>query len=94
FRDRVDEQLHILRLRFGDAPGTLTRLALRSCLQRGDQCVVVAGFSTAEQVEENFSCLGDPLTELELGIVDDVYAALRAHVREAASHMPVKELQP
>ena len=50
--------------------------------------------ATGEQVEENFNCLGDPLTELELGIVDDVYAGLRTQVREAASRQPVKELQP
>ncbi|MER5372606.1 aldo/keto reductase [Streptomyces sp. NPDC002553] len=93
-RERVDEQLDVLRRHFGEAPGTLARLALRSCLQRGDQCVVVAGFSTAEQVEENFSCLGDPLTELELGIIDDVYAGLQTQVREAASRLPVMELQP
>ncbi|MFF7098411.1 aldo/keto reductase [Streptomyces rubradiris] len=92
-RDRLDEQLRVLRHHFGDAPGTLSRVALRSFLQRGDQCVVVAGFSTAEQVDENFSCLGDPLTELELGIIDDVYAGLRAQVRDAALCMPVKELQ-
>ncbi len=92
-RDRVDEQLHVLRQHFGDAPGTLTRLALRSCLQRGDQCVVVVGFSSAEQVEENYSCLGEPLTAADLGVVDDVYADLRAHVQEAATHAPVKELQ-
>jgi aryl-alcohol dehydrogenase-like predicted oxidoreductase len=93
-RERVDEQLHALRSHFGDAPGTLTRLALRSCLQRGDQCVVVVGFSTEEQVAENYSCLGDPLTAVELGIVDDVYAGLRAQVQEAATRSPVKELQP
>ncbi|WP_328973444.1 aldo/keto reductase [Streptomyces sp. NBC_00239] len=92
-RDRVDEQLHALRRHFGDAPGTLTRLALRSCLQRGDQCVVVVGFSNAGQVEENYSCLGDPLTTAELGVVDDVYAGLRAQVQEAATHAPVKALQ-
>ncbi|KUN17586.1 aldo/keto reductase [Streptomyces corchorusii] len=90
----ADEQLHVLRRHFGDAPGTLARLALRSCLQRGDQCVVVAGFSTAEQVEENFSCLGGPLTEHELAIVDDVYASLRAQAREAAARLPIRELQP
>ncbi|WP_405749341.1 aldo/keto reductase [Streptomyces sp. NBC_01411] len=93
-RNRVDEQLRVLRRHFGDAPGTLARLALRSSLQRGDQCVVVAGFSTAGQVEENFSCLGDPLTELELGVVDDVYTGLRAQVQEATGHSPVRELQP
>ncbi len=93
-RGRADEQLRVLRSHFGDAPGALGRLALRSSLQRSDQCVVLAGFSTAEQVEENFSCLGDPLTELELGIVDDVYAGLRTQVSEAALRSPVKELQP
>ncbi|MFD8258668.1 aldo/keto reductase [Streptomyces griseoluteus] len=93
-RERVDEQLQVLSRHFGEAPGTLARLALRSCLQRGDQCVVVAGFSTAEQVEENFSCLGDPLTEQELDIIDDVYASLQTQVREAASRLPVQELQP
>ncbi|MFI6528205.1 aldo/keto reductase [Streptomyces uncialis] len=93
-RDRVDEQLHDLHRHFGDAPGTLTRLALRSCLQRGDQCVVVVGFSTAEQVEQNYSCLGDPLTATELRIVDDVYAGLRAQVQETAPREPVRELQP
>ncbi|MGW6145560.1 aldo/keto reductase, partial [Streptomyces sp. NPDC055140] len=93
-KERVDEQLHILRGHFGDTPGTLTRLALRSSLQRGDQCVVVVGFSTEEQVEQNYSCLGDPLTAPELGIVDNVYAALRAQVQEAASLSPVKALQP
>ncbi|WP_371793004.1 aldo/keto reductase [Streptomyces sp. NBC_01471] len=93
-RDRVDEQLRSLRSHFGDTPGTLARVALRSSLQRGDHCVVVAGFSTAGQVEENFSCLGEPLTELELGVVDDVYAGLRAHVRAATAHSPVRELQP
>lgn len=92
-RGQIDEQLQVLRRHFGDRPGTLARLALRSSLQRGDQCVVVAGFSTAEQVEENFSCLGDPLTEPELGIVDDVYAGLRAQVQEAGVRRPVKQLQ-
>lgn len=90
----VDEGLHVLRSHFGEGPGTLTRLALRSCLQRGDQCVVVVGFSNEEQVEENYSCLGDPLTPPELAIVDDVYADLRGHLQEVATRSPVKQLQP
>ncbi|EGE39556.1 aldo/keto reductase [Streptomyces sp. SID4928] len=92
-RAQLAEQLHYLRHHFGDRPGTLARLALRSSLQRSDQCVVVAGFSTAAQVEENFSCLGKPLTETELRIVDDVYAGLRAQVQEAGARRPVKQLQ-
>ncbi|WP_331736093.1 aldo/keto reductase (plasmid) [Streptomyces xanthophaeus] len=89
----LDQSLQVLSNTFGHAPGTLTRLALRSALQRGDQCVVVVGFTDEDQVEENFSCLGPPLTPMELRIVDDVYAGLRTHLHQTALGPPVKELQ-
>ncbi|TGB15527.1 aldo/keto reductase [Streptomyces sp. MZ04] len=92
--ERADERLHALRSHFGDGPGTLTRLALRSSLQRGDHCVVVVGCSNRDQVEENYGCLGAPLTALELEMVDDAYGDLRAHLQDAATRSPVKELQP
>ncbi|MEV7465351.1 aldo/keto reductase [Streptomyces kronopolitis] len=79
---RISEGLQALRDNFGSAPGTLTRLALRSCLQRGDNCVVVVGFSNEEQVEENYSCLGPALTEQELGLVDEIYVHLRGGLQE------------
>lgn len=85
---RVSEGLKDLRYHFGDAPGTLTRLALRSCIQRGENCVVVVGFSSKEQVEENYSCLGPALTEQELGIVDEVYASIRTGFQEGLCTMP------
>ncbi|MFB7600816.1 aldo/keto reductase [Streptomyces sp. NPDC056160] len=74
---RIAEGLQRLRNTFDSAPGTLTRLALRSCLQRGDNCVVVMGFSNGEQVEENYTCLGPALTEHELAVVDEIYEHLR-----------------
>ncbi|MEU2516594.1 aldo/keto reductase [Streptomyces syringium] len=70
--------LEILQHRFGDAPGSLTRLALRSCLQQADHCVVVCGFTSAQQVVENYRCLGAPLTPSELAAVAGVYAQIRA----------------
>ncbi|MEU6346504.1 aldo/keto reductase [Streptomyces sp. NPDC046977] len=91
--EQINEGLQILRDRFGDGPGSLTRLALRSALQRGDQCVVVAGFSDRAQVEENYSCLGNPLTPLELRIIDEVYAGLRSHLQQATTCSPIRELQ-
>ncbi|MEU5958193.1 aldo/keto reductase [Streptomyces sp. NPDC047525] len=92
FTEGVEEALGALRRHFGEAPGTLTRVALRSSLQRGNQCVVVVGFSNEEQVEENYSCLGGPLTEHELGIVDDIYAQLRSCLQKAAARTSVQEL--
>ncbi|MFE5597088.1 aldo/keto reductase [Streptomyces sp. NPDC056549] len=83
--ERASEGLQALHAAFGHAPGTLARLALRSALQRGDQCVVVIGFENAEQIDENYSYLGAPLTPAELGLINDVYASLRAHFHETAS---------
>jgi aryl-alcohol dehydrogenase-like predicted oxidoreductase len=79
---QVSEGLHTLHDHFGDAPGTLARLALRSSLQRGDNCVVVMGFSSEKEVEEGFGSLGPKLTEQELGVVDEVYSRLRAGLRD------------
>ncbi|MGW4735188.1 aldo/keto reductase [Streptomyces shenzhenensis] len=89
---RISEGLQTLRDNFGDAPGTLARLALRSCLQRGDNCVVVVGFSSQDQVEENYSCLGPALTEQELGVVDEIYAHLRAGLQEDSVQRVVEEV--
>ncbi|RLU82477.1 aldo/keto reductase [Streptomyces griseocarneus] len=72
-----------LRDRFGDAPGTLSRLALRVCLQRADHAVVVFGFRSEEQVEENYTCLGSPLTGDELAAAEAIYARIRAGLRDA-----------
>lgn len=89
--NRIAEGLQTLRNHFGDAPGTLTRLALRSCLQRGDNCVVVVGFSTEEQVEENYSCLGTALTTQELDVVDGIYAHFRAGLQEDSPRRLIEE---
>jgi len=88
--ERIASGLQVLRERFGDAPGTLTRLALRSCLQRADNCVVVVGFTGEHQVEENFSCLGAELDDTELALVDEVYAGIRAGIEHAPEYLPIQ----
>ncbi|WPW26330.1 aldo/keto reductase [Streptomyces atratus] len=90
---QVDEGLQGLRGHSGDAPGALTQLALRSSLQRGEQCVVVVGFDNEQQVEESYRCLGLPLTPEELGAVDDAYADFRTRLHEKVTRSPTKELQ-
>ncbi|MEU0689834.1 aldo/keto reductase [Streptomyces uncialis] len=89
----VENGLRALRRHFGTAEGTLARVALRSALQRGDHCVVVAGFGSAEQVAENYGCLGAPLTDEELAVVDEVYAGLRAGLQKLFEGRPVQAVR-
>ncbi|MGW4101732.1 aldo/keto reductase [Streptomyces sp. NPDC004976] len=80
---RVTAGLQTLRAHFGNEPGTLTRLALLSCLQRADHCAAVVGFSSKAQLEENFGCLSGPaLTATELEVIDVAYAQIRADIEQ------------
>ncbi|GAA3086168.1 hypothetical protein GCM10020000_85980 [Streptomyces olivoverticillatus] len=83
FASSVAAGLKRLRDRFGDAPGTLSRLALRVCLQKADHAAVIFGFRSEEQVEENYSCLGAPLSGGELAAAEAVYARIQADLRSA-----------
>ncbi|MGW0883247.1 aldo/keto reductase [Streptomyces sp. NPDC002671] len=74
--------LHALREHFGDTAGVLTRLALRSCLQKADHCAAVVGYTHETQVTENFRCLGPALTTNELALIDEVYARVRTGIEE------------
>jgi aryl-alcohol dehydrogenase-like predicted oxidoreductase len=47
-----------LRGLVGDDPAELIRIALWACLDRYEQAVVLAGFTSPEQVQTNLTCLG------------------------------------
>ncbi|MEU3046778.1 aldo/keto reductase [Streptomyces sp. NPDC006984] len=87
---RVTAGLQPLRVHFGSEPGTLTRLALLSCLQRADHCAAVVGFTTKAQLEESFGCLSGPaLTASELEVIDRAYAQIRADLeRQSRPRLP------
>ncbi|MCX4783968.1 aldo/keto reductase [Streptomyces sp. NBC_01264] len=79
--ETVPGGLEELHTRFGDAPGTLTRLALLSGVQRAGHCATVVGFSSETQLEESFGTLSGPvLTAGELRTLDDAYARARAQM--------------
>lgn len=79
--ETVPGGLEALHTRFGDAPGTLTRLALLSGVQRAGHCATVVGFSSETQLEESFGTLFGPvLTAGELRTLDDAYARVRAQM--------------
>jgi methylglyoxal reductase len=58
-----------LQQRFGSRPADLVRVVLRYCLQRATSAVVLVGFTTPAQVEMNFTCLDEPLTEEDLAFI-------------------------
>lgn len=89
--EAITSGLRILRDRFGAAPGTPTRLALLSCLQRSANCVVVFDVTSERQVDENFACLGAPLADDELAFVDETYARMRAALHQETEHRPVQQ---
>ncbi|MGW6145808.1 aldo/keto reductase, partial [Streptomyces sp. NPDC055140] len=79
----IDRSLDTLREHFGHHPQALVRVALRYSLQQADHTAVVVGFTTAEQIRENYSCLGEPLTQEELAFVDDTYGRIRDELHTA-----------
>ncbi|HEY8985335.1 MAG TPA: aldo/keto reductase [Streptomyces sp.] len=72
----IDAGLRPLRERFGASTADLARVALRYCLQHADNAAVLVGYTTPEQVTENLTATGDPLTSEDI-----------AFVRETAGHL-------
>lgn len=73
----IDECLEPVRRRFGSSPRELVRVALRYCLQRADNVVVLVGFTTPTQIEMNLTCLGEPLSAEDLVFVRSSMITLR-----------------
>ncbi|WP_435057712.1 aldo/keto reductase [Streptomyces sp. bgisy060] len=65
----IQDGLAPLRERFGDTSAALTRVALQYCLQQADNAAVLVGFTRPEQVTENLTAVGTPLTADELTFV-------------------------
>ncbi|WP_049564968.1 aldo/keto reductase [Streptomyces sp. SBT349] len=82
----ISSGLELLRERFGHAPGALTQLAVRSCLRKADNSVVVCDIAGAEDVEEIYNSQGTEPTDADLALADQFYADIRSGLeREAQS---------
>ncbi|MDX3275215.1 MULTISPECIES: aldo/keto reductase [Streptomyces] len=89
----VQRGLQPLRGRFGSSPHDLARVALQYCLRRCPDSIVLAGFTSSQQVAVNYQGFKTGLSDLDYEFVDAAYAALRAELvgvgqlrsREAAS---------
>ncbi|MEU1151504.1 aldo/keto reductase [Streptomyces sp. NPDC005918] len=83
--DAVEAGLCSIRAKFGDAPGTLARLALLYSLQKASHCAVVVGFTTEMQLRENFDCLKGPaLTVDEMELLDRIFTQIRVSMEQAS----------
>jgi methylglyoxal reductase len=54
----IDDGLRQLRACVGNRPADLVRIALWSCLERYDKAAALVGFTSADQVRLNLTCLG------------------------------------
>ncbi|MGW1411800.1 hypothetical protein [Streptomyces sp. NPDC002403] len=52
-------------------------MALQYCLQQADHASVLVGFTRPEQIRENLTAVGTPLTGDELGFVRDTLGRLQ-----------------
>ncbi|MFE5859692.1 aldo/keto reductase [Streptomyces virginiae] len=80
----VERGLQPLRNRFGSTAHDLVRVALHYCLRRCPDSIVLAGFTSPQQVAANYQGLQAELSEADHEFVDDAYAALRAELEEAS----------
>ncbi|MFE9359584.1 aldo/keto reductase [Streptomyces olivaceoviridis] len=76
----IQDGLAPLRERFGDTSAALTRVALQYCLQQADNAAVLVGFTRPEQVTENLTAVGTPLTINELAFVRDTLGRLQRNL--------------
>lgn len=75
--ETVHRGLGVLRDRFGTEPRALARIALRYCLKRFPDSIVLTGVSSPEQVNANFEGLDFEVSEEDYAFAESAYAALR-----------------
>jgi len=80
----VERGLLPLRNRFGSTAHDLVRVALHYCLRRCPDSIVLAGFTSPQQVAANYQGLQAELSEADHEFVDAAYTALRADLEEAS----------
>ncbi|WP_409239771.1 aldo/keto reductase [Streptomyces sp. PA5.6] len=89
----IDEGLRPLRERFGSSTADLTRVALHYCLQRADNAAVLVGFTRPEQVAQNFTAIGNPLSAEDIDFVRETAGHLQQRL-DAAGEVFLDERHP
>jgi len=76
----IDDGLRQVRACVGDEPADLIRIALWSCLERYDRATVLVGFTSADQVRMNLTCLGQALRPGQIAEARTIMAAVQARL--------------
>ncbi|MQS17334.1 aldo/keto reductase [Streptomyces kaniharaensis] len=75
---------------FGPSPDALARVALRFILQQVPNAVLVAGAGTGDQQRagHDLRFLGQPLSDHELAVIDEVFTRIRTVVIQPEERIP------
>ncbi|MGW2232348.1 aldo/keto reductase, partial [Streptomyces formicae] len=79
----IHEGLRPLRERFGSSTADLTRVALHYCLQHADNAAVLVGFTSPEQVSQNLTAVGEPLSAEDIDFVRQTAGRLQQQLDAA-----------
>lgn len=79
----ITDGLQPVRDRFGASPHQLARIFLHYSLQHAPNTAVLAGFTSPQQVEQNLTALGAPLTTQELAFVRTTALAIQRCLDQA-----------
>ncbi|MET8538312.1 aldo/keto reductase [Streptomyces sp. NPDC005065] len=76
----IHRGLQPLRERFGPSAQDLAGVALRYCLQRCPDSIVLTGFTSPDQIEANYAAVNEPLTPQDSAFARETYEALRTEL--------------
>jgi methylglyoxal reductase len=74
----IDDGLRQLQASIGGEPADLIRIALWSCLKRCDEAAVLVGFTSADQVRVNLTCVGQVPPPDQIAEARTIMAAVQA----------------
>ncbi|MDX3224558.1 aldo/keto reductase [Streptomyces sp. ME19-01-6] len=86
----IQDGLQPLRSRFGSTSRDLVRVALHYCLQHADNAAILVGFTSPEQIAQNLTAVGDPLTADDLDFIRAIAGQLQ-HALDAAGEVFLDE---
>lgn len=89
----INDGLKPLRERFGQSTTAIIRVFLHYCLQHADNAAVLVGFTGPEQVAQNLTSVGKPLTAEDIDFVRAAAGRLQQQL-DAAGEVFLDEKDP
>ncbi len=77
FLEKLDRAINALRNNLDMNQADLARIANQFALNRSKNAVAIPGFKNVAQVEANFNTMGQPLTETEIHVVEQIFSEFK-----------------